>query len=474
MMIKTFTTALFVLTLNAIAQIPSDSLSIWLRADSNVTITSGNVSQWGDLSGLNRVATGFGTPQLITNELCSKPVVRFSFGCGFTLPYIQSFPEKRGTIFVVAKCNGGSGGGNYGTFLSTYGLGSGITWQFGAQMVNPAYGWYDGVGSAGTPITYSPPSQWGIITATRNSDTNMDFYKNGVLSANHTVHDNQASLNQIQIGYGLGEYLYGDIAEIIIYNRSLNASEIYQVNTYLANRYCFNTNVPQPVCQNQTSCGPSSFSLTATNGYRYKWYDNITSLQPIDTSATYITPVLLTSDTFYVANYNDTLESVRTQVIANVLPSPSTPTISIISANLFSTPANAYQWFLNGSLISGANSQSYTPQQNGFYTVQITDANNCTAFSQKFNYTITGLDQVNFKAINTYPNPSNGEFYITSDIEIKKAEIMILNIVGETIYSETLTSFNSKRIDLNHISKGCYTLQIDYDGQLLNKKIVIY
>lgn len=44
-----------------------------------------------------------------------------------------------------------------------------------------------------------------------------------------------------------------------------------------------------------------------------------------------------------------------------------------------------WQWMYNGSLIAGANSQSYLASQTGQYTVQVTDTNSCSAVSQVLN-----------------------------------------------------------------------------------------
>ena len=76
--------------------------------------------------------------------------------------------------------------------------------------------------------------------------------------------------------------------------------------------------------------------------------------------------------------------------------------------------------------------------------------------------------------VSIFPNPSQGAFTIQSKEEIKKVHIKVINLIGESIYEETASNLVLKNIQLNSVAKGCYTLQIDCDGQLLNKKIVIY
>ncbi len=59
----------------------------------------------------------------------------------------------------------------------------------------------------------------------------------------------------------------------------------------------------------------------------------------------------------------------------------ATPIVSVNGNMLQSSPAQSYQWNLNGSQISGANSSSYTATVNGDYSVTITDNAGCKATS---------------------------------------------------------------------------------------------
>ena len=79
-------------------------------------------------------------------------------------------------------------------------------------------------------------------------------------------------------------------------------------------------------------------------------------------------------------------------VTVNVL-TPLVPVITFQLNTLESSPASSYQWFLDGNLILGANIQTYTPIQNGNYTVQTVDANGCSAISAPFTFTITEISK---------------------------------------------------------------------------------
>jgi len=116
---KTITLIALAVSLNTMAQIPTDSLSLWLRADIGVTTSGTDVTQWDDQSGNSRNAVASGLPQLIPNELCGKPVIRFNGAEGFVTPSFQTFANKRGSLFIVAKGISGSGSLGFGTLIST-------------------------------------------------------------------------------------------------------------------------------------------------------------------------------------------------------------------------------------------------------------------------------------------------------------------------------------------------------------------
>lgn len=86
-----------------------------------------------------------------------------------------------------------------------------------------------------------------------------------------------------------------------------------------------------------TGCAPSaSVTLTAAGGSagEYRWYTVATGGTPIvgETSSTYITPVLLSSTTYFVSIHNGTCESLRTSVLANI--QSCTPTIAPATATI--------------------------------------------------------------------------------------------------------------------------------------------
>jgi hypothetical protein len=80
----------------------------------------------------------------------------------------------------------------------------------------------------------------------------------------------------------------------------------------------------------------------------------------------------------------------------------------------------------------------------------------------------------NFKV---YPNPNNGTFNLNINIsESSDLSIDIQNVLGQTVYSETLNNVSNlvKQINLSKLEKGIYTINIlDKNGISSSEKIII-
>ncbi len=69
----------------------------------------------------------------------------------------------------------------------------------------------------------------------------------------------------------------------------------------------------QPILANNFAviCDSSSTVLSVSGGLNFRWYDSDTSSTVLATGPSFTTPVLTVRDTFYVASYNDSCESVQ-------------------------------------------------------------------------------------------------------------------------------------------------------------------
>ncbi|MBN1416329.1 MAG: PKD domain-containing protein [Bacteroidales bacterium] len=88
-----------------------------------------------------------------------------------------------------------------------------------------------------------------------------------------------------------------------------------------------------PGVAEESRCGPGQVMLSSTigtNGNRNHWYKNASTDSLLYTGVNYTTPALSTTNTYWVASYNDTTgcESTRRRVTAVINPIPGTPVVN--------------------------------------------------------------------------------------------------------------------------------------------------
>src|SRR5258706_2570904 len=128
-------------------------------------------------------------------------------------------------------------------------------------------------------------------------------------------------------------------------------------------------------------CDGGSVLLTASGGVSYSWSDNSSSPDlSVNTSGVYIVTV---------TDINNCTASVSQTVTVNPLPaaviSPAGPVLictnnpALLSAN--TGPGYTCQWYLNDVIMPGEINSQLNASATGFYSVVVTDANNCSASS---------------------------------------------------------------------------------------------
>jgi gliding motility-associated-like protein len=139
---------------------------------------------------------------------------------------------------------------------------------------------------------------------------------------------------------------------------------------------------------NQTICAGTSATLTANSTGVVKWYINATSNAVINNGATFVTPVLNTTTTYYVQATLGSCTTPRVPVVVTVIPplsiTASASQTSVCPGSLFNLSSNGgsgliYNWE-PASAVSDAtlNSPSATISAASTFTVTATDANGCS------------------------------------------------------------------------------------------------
>jgi len=178
-----------------------------------------------------------------------------------------------------------------------------------------------------------------------------------------------------------------------------------------------------------------------------------------------VNPELATTYTVIVTNdQSGCTDEVSIQI--DVYDEPEIPVISENGNLLTSTSATYYQWYLNGSEINGANSQSYTPDETGTYQVEVSNSDGCSSMSEGHYVEVTGIINEKTAEIFIFPNPNSGLFEITSEMNFRYE---IVSAQGNVICQGE----NSGVIDMSEVSDGIYYVILKTDSFVKTEKLIL-
>ncbi|GAB3203362.1 photosystem II stability/assembly factor-like uncharacterized protein/uncharacterized membrane protein [Pontibacter aydingkolensis] len=236
-------------------------------------------------------------------------------------------------------------------------------------------------------------------------------------------------------------------------------------------------------------CGAGPLTLVATGGKegRYRWYTSQTGGTAIAgaTEASYLTPNLSNSTTYYVSVLSDKgCESIRTGVTATINSEPevSLAEFSQVCSSVTSMPLTGGQ--PTGGIYSGLGVQNGTfnaaAAGNGIHTITYTytASNGCTTSAIQ-NITVStcaDLGLVNVKQdFVVYPNPTTGTVHVEAGIKAgKQATIRVFDSTGKLVYQQLLQSSKDglkHTITLKDKANGLYLLQVESENGSLSKRI---
>jgi beta-galactosidase len=131
----------------------------------------------------------------------------------------------------------------------------------------------------------------------------------------------------------------------------------------------------------------------------------------------------------------------------------------------------SYQWYLNGTIINGANSQTYIKTQLGVYKVEVTDANNCTVMSDDMILTVIDEKDKTLGEFIVYPNPAHQKIVIETSAENLNFDARLFNIQG-VLVKEKKYGERHVEMDLRSLESGSYILELSNSNGKVYKKFV--
>lgn len=418
-------------------------LSLWLRADSNITLNGTSVTSWNDCSG-NGLSVNQSVeqnkPKLINNIIGIKnqSVVRFDgiddYLDGGNICNVGSTGQ---TFFLVSQKSGTAG-----TLIAKSILaGSAIRWWLG-YYDNSLNSVNNGAINGIPRIT----TAYEQITAIWNKTTfKNDLYANSTKLGSWSL-SSGTSINTFNFLIGAfnnstggstnpSTFLNGDIAEIIIYSTALSDENRIQVEAYLKNKYRKDLNLGDDISINYGFCDTV---VHAGLGFlSYKWSTGeTTEALSIHKSGTYWVKVT----DFFGYTSTDTINVSFPQID---IKDTSFCVNSTVTINPNLTGSYSYKWS------TGATTQTLTLSQPNSIQVTITDSKSCSIV-KSINVSVDsfavkaslGNDTVlcngnSIGLINPIPLPNN-IFYQWSD----GSTLPLLSIQSSGSYSLTATSKN--------------------------------
>jgi len=233
-------------------------------------------------------------------------------------------------------------------------------------------------------------------------------------------------------------------------------------------------NAPNHICPG--TC--TDFTNLSVNATSYLWTfaganpSSSTDINPsnicYNTPGMYSVSLIATnatgSDTLTLNNY------------ITVFPSPPPQGISQSGDTLFANPgASGYQWYFNGTIISGATNYFYVAQASGDFNVVATDANGCEVEAVIFNV-VASVNTIEEQEILIFPNPVEDKVKIHKSEVIRTAtEISIYNMMGEIVWKgqqEVRTRNQDVIIDVTKLPSGIYYLELISERKTFRSKFV--
>jgi hypothetical protein len=281
-------------TLSNGADMPLNSLSLWLKADTGMILQGANQSVpiWLDQSGNTNDAfqgTASQQPRYITNAFNGRPTVHFTA----TNSQYLNLPNFMNAVtgaeaFVVLKVTTATPSDQRGLWQFGYGTFGGLPGPVGYPRTDGTIGdaFCANVTAYNIGVPVQPLTQYHVYQVSAQG-FNWSAWINGVLQkmTNGNVFATNPSLLLGRFNWGNGQgfngsaYFDGDIAEMMVFNRALTVSERDSVGGYLFSKYgllASTTNaapITAPTNFIATGVLPNQLNLrwlpTSSNSYSY-------------------------------------------------------------------------------------------------------------------------------------------------------------------------------------------------------------
>jgi glucose/arabinose dehydrogenase len=159
------------------------------------------------------------------------------------------------------------------------------------------------------------------------------------------------------------------------------------------------------------------------------------------------------------------MNSTQVRKIYDACPMPD-PTITFEEGAITASEADGYQWYFNGSPISGAIEQTYTPLLDGIYHVVADFGGPCELRSDTLLVFGMGVAERNGSDLRLYPQPATDELFIDRTSTSDVLYLQLVDATGRVMGTAAFAAGQQRaRIGLDELANGTYVLRAAYvDG----------
>lgn len=209
---------------------------------------------------------------------------------------------------------------------------------------------------------------------------------------------------------------------------------------------------------------PAIFETLENNFESYSWFNDETTASILMDETDTVSVVV--KNIRGCQSFSDSI-----LVIKGTLP--IYPTINILGGGLVTTPANTYQWYLEGDAINEGEEKFYNPVVSGSYSVEVFSPEGCSYISNESLIDISTLEELKKNEFVVFPNPFVDHFQVIKN-DYYNVSIMINDITGKLVYEfvevESADLFIS--ISMNEFPSDMYFVTISYDKSYKTFKLI--
>jgi len=266
----------------------------------------------------------------------------------------------------------------------------------------------------------------------------------------------------------------GDTSQML----TIASSGTYAVTTTDTNN-CTATDTAEvtvlPLPDVQTSpdtsmCEGGSVQISAYGGSSYEWAP-AASLNYFYVQSPVASPDTSTMYTVTVKDSNQC--SAKDSVWVAVQDTPPQPSITATNDTLTTGGGfSSYQWYRDGSPVSGAEDSVHVAQQSGIFSVEVINARGCLNRSPSESVILTGIKETKDGKWQLFPNPTSSKVQVTgSNLAVDKVRLKVYNQVGQLIKNKHYSIHRramTTSLDFSNLAEGVYFLRVENgDAEML-------